>query len=179
MNIPSATALALLLCAMAACTGPAGQGLGTMAEPSLLESPGSAAPPGAAPGTCWGRDATQAKTETVTQPKLVKPAQVQADGTLIQPPVYKTETHERVIAPGRETWFEVPCASDVTADFVASVQRALAARGLFFGSVSGEMDSETRAAIRRFQKPQGLNSDILSLAAARQLGLAAGAEPQG
>jgi peptidoglycan hydrolase-like protein with peptidoglycan-binding domain len=35
------------------------------------------------------------------------------------------------------------------------------------------MDNRTRAAVRRFQKPQGLDSGILSLAAARKLGLVA------
>lgn len=33
--------------------------------------------------------------------------------------------------------------------------------------------TRTRAAVRRYQKPQGLDSGILSLAAARKLGLVA------
>jgi peptidoglycan hydrolase-like protein with peptidoglycan-binding domain len=69
------------------------------------------------------------------------------------------------------TWFETPCAAGQTPDFVASVQRALAARGLYRGPAHGEMDARTRAAIRRFQTPEGLDSGILSLAAARKLGL--------
>lgn len=162
------TAAALLL---GACTQGAAPDFGALTEPSLIERTGAGAPPGAEPGACWGRDATAAKVETVRQPVLMQPAQVLSDGTIIAPPVYKTEALERIVEPRRETWFEVPCAEDVTPDFVASVQRALAARGLFFGAVNGEMDAQTRAAVRRFQQPQGLDSGILSLAAARRLGL--------
>lgn len=165
------TVAALLL---GACTQGTAPVLGALTEPSLIERQGAGAPPGAAPGTCWGQDATAAKVETVRQPVLMQPAQVLSDGTIIAPPVYKTEELERIVEPRRETWFEVPCAEDVTPDFVASVQRALAARGLFFGTVNGEMDAQTRAAVRRFQRPQGLDSGILSLAAARQLGLVKG-----
>ena len=57
--------------------------------------------------------------------------------------------------------------------FIASLQRALGARDLYRGKISGEMDNRTRASVRRFQKPQGLDSGILSLAAARKLGLVA------
>jgi peptidoglycan hydrolase-like protein with peptidoglycan-binding domain len=51
------------------------------------------------------------------------------------------------------------------------LQRALRARALYRGEISGVMDARTRAAVRRLQEPQGLDSGILSLAAARQLGL--------
>ncbi len=172
----SAAAVALLL--VPACTETTGPDLGALTEPSLVERVATSMPPGAQPGTCWGQDVTAARTETVQQPILVQPAQVLVDGTILTPPVYKTESLERIIEPRRETWFEVPCAEDVTPDFVASVQRALAARGLFYGAVNGEMDAKTRAAVRRFQRPQGLDSGILSLAAARKLGLVNGSAPQ-
>lgn len=171
LRLPAAL---LPVAVLAACTAAPAPDFGALTEPALLETASDTAPPGAAPGSCWGKDVTAGKVETVQQPVLMQPAQVLVDGTLIAPPVYKTETLERIVEPRRETWFEVPCAEVVTGDFVASVQRALAARGLFYGSVTGEMDAQTRAAVRRFQKPQGLDSGILSLAAARQLGLASG-----
>lgn len=73
--------------------------------------------------------------------------------------------------PAPETWFEVPCPQDIDDAFIASLQRALAARGLHAGDITGEMDAATRAAVRRYQLPMGLSSDILSIAAARRLGL--------
>jgi peptidoglycan hydrolase-like protein with peptidoglycan-binding domain len=41
------------------------------------------------------------------------------------------------------------------------------------------MDARTRAAVRAYQKPEGLDSGILSLAAARRLGLVAVERPAG
>ncbi|MEM6376010.1 MAG: peptidoglycan-binding domain-containing protein, partial [Pseudomonadota bacterium] len=73
--------------------------------------------------------------------------------------------------------FEILCPDLLTPDFVASVQRALAARGFFTGPVTGELDPESRAAIAAYQAEQGLESDALSLAAARRLGLVAVERP--
>lgn len=80
-------------------------------------------------------------------------------------------------ADREERLFAVPCPEVQTQDFVASVQRALAVRGLYAGPVNGRMDAETRRAVRAYQAPQGLDSDILTLDAARQLGLVAIARP--
>jgi len=60
----------------------------------------------------------------------------------------------------------------LTPDLVASLQRALTARGLYGGQINGMMDRATRHAVRGYQAPLGLDSGILSLAAARKLGLA-------
>ncbi|MFC3615235.1 peptidoglycan-binding protein [Lutimaribacter marinistellae] len=162
---------AAALCAVLGCT-PAMPDLDALAEPqvSRLEQ---AAPPGAAAGTCWGKHVTPGIFETVTEQVVLQPAEVLSDGTVVRPASYKTETRQRIVRERRETWFETPCPAQMTPEFVASVQRALAARGLYRGHVSGEMDARTRAAVRRFQKPEGLDSGILSLASARKLGLVA------
>jgi putative peptidoglycan binding protein len=157
---------ALALAGLAACTPQ----IGALGEPQVSRQT-EIAPPGAAPGTCWGKQVAPAIIETVTEQLLLQPAEVLTDGTVIQPAVYKTETQQRIVRERRETWFRTPCAEDLTEDFVASLQRALAARGLFDWPVSGEMDARTRAAVRRYQQPQGLDSGILSLAAAQQMGL--------
>lgn len=143
-----------------------------VSEPDVvqrLETP----PPGAAPGTCWGKDVSPAIVETVTEQILLQPAEVLVDGTVKQPAIYKTETAQKIVRERRETWFETPCAIELTPEFNASVQRALKARGHYHGPVNGQMDRRTRAAVRAFQKPQGLDSGVLSVAAARQLGLIA------
>lgn len=163
--------LALLFCAaltLAACDAP----LPGTGEPNLVQTLAEA-PPGAAPGTCWGKVVTPAVIQTVTDQIVVQPAQVLDDGTVTASAIYKTETRQAIVQERRVTWFETPCAVDLTPEFVATVQRALKARGLYRGAVSGQMDGRTRAAIRRYQKPEGLDSGILSLAAARRLGLVA------
>ncbi|MEM8648801.1 MAG: peptidoglycan-binding domain-containing protein, partial [Pseudomonadota bacterium] len=75
------------------------------------------------------------------------------------------------VTPREDTWFETPCDDVMTPEFTASLQRALKARGHYQGAVNGRMDGRTQAAIRAYQKPQGLDSGMLSLAAARQMGL--------
>lgn len=76
-------------------------------------------------------------------------------------------------APMQERRFAVPCPEQMDDAFMATLQRALIVRGYHEGAVSGDMDAETTAAIRRYQRPRGLDSDILSLDAARSLGLVA------
>ena len=131
------------------------------------------APPGAAPGSCWGKHMTPAIIETVTHQVMLQPAEIMADGTVTRPASFKTETRQNIVRPRNEIWFETPCPTQMTPEFIASVQRALTARGLFRGTITGEMDRPSHAAIRRFQAAQGLDSGILSLAAARKLGLIA------
>lgn len=136
-----------------------------------------AAPPGAAPGSCWGKTAVPAVIETVTEQILLQPAEVQSDGTVLNPAVFKTETHQRIVRERRETWFERPCDAAMTPDFIATLQRALAARNHYSGAVTGEMDAKTLRGVRSYQAAQGLDSAILSLAAARKLGLIAVERP--
>jgi len=170
------TPIRFLLCATAltglsACASVPSD-LGGLGEPEVTRL-NQAAPPGADPNTCWGKNVTPAIIETVTHQVMLQPAQVMSDGTIAQPAVYKTETSQEIVRQRQEFWFQTPCAGAMTPEFTASVQRALKARGLYRGEITGEMDAQTRAAVRRFQKPEGLDSGILSLAAARKLGLVA------
>lgn len=72
-----------------------------------------------------------------------------------------------------ERQFAVPCPEQMDADFVASLQRALIVRGYHEGVATGKIDKPTTEAVRRYQRPRGLDSGILSLDAARALGLVA------
>ena len=172
----SAGALAVL----AACDGPANLAapLPGLGEPALVQTY-EQAPPGAPEGSCWGKDVTPAVIETVTERVLVQPAQVLADGTVLSVPIYKLETRQQIVKERRELWFQTPCEDQLTPDFIASLQRALAARGHYRGAITGMMDARTRHAVRRFQAPQGLDSAILSLSGARKLGLVAVEQPDG
>ena len=171
----STLACAVALVSLAACdpTDMPAPDLAALTEPDVVRSTTANAPPGAKPGTCWGREVSPAVIETVTEQIIVQPAEVLADGTVISPAVYRSETQQRIVEERRETWFETPCDPIWTEEFTASLQRALKARGHYTGSITGTLDKRTRAAIRRYQAPQGLDSSILSLEAARQLGLIA------
>jgi len=129
-------------------------------------------PEDARPDACYAQDVTPAVIETVTEHVVVTPAERDEAGRVIRPGSFRTHTRQRIVEDRRAIWFETPCAAQDDPAFIASVQRALRARGVYQGPISGVMDRRTRTAIRRFQDPQGLDSGVLSLAAARLLGLA-------
>ena len=139
------------------------------AELVRLDRPG---PPAKPEGACWEADVTPAVIETVTEQVVVTEEQRDESGAVLAPATYRTQTHQRMVRDREEVWFRAPCPADQTVQFVASLQRALKARGLYLWPVTGEMDAETAEAVRRFQAERGLDSPVLSLAAARELGIA-------
>lgn len=167
IHLRTATLGAMLLAACAPLSGGGG-----------LDAPGmirltSERPEGASPDTCWGKKTSPAIIETVEREVLLQPAQVTAEGLIQQPAVYRRESVQEIVQERVDTWFEVPCAAELTPEFISSLQRALAARSFYNGPVTGEMSMRTRAAVRRFQAPDGFDSDILTITTARKLGLVA------
>lgn len=158
------------LCMLASCADfPAG---GIAAERPGRLSLTDTAPSGAPPGSCWAVEVSPAVIETVTRDILIKPAQVSPDGRIQSPPVYRSETRQEIVQPRQERFYEVPCPAALTQDFVASLQRALAARGFYSGVATGSLDRETQDAIRRYQaQGEGPDSGILTVDTARRLGL--------
>lgn len=130
-----------------------------------------APPPADAPGVCWATDVTPAVIETVSEQVVVTPEQRDAAGRLLAPASYRSETHQRIVRDRTAVHFRTPCPDQMSLEFVATLQRALKARGYYLAPVTGALDAPTRDAIRRFQEPLGLDSPVLSLAAARALGL--------
>ena len=116
--------------------------------------------------TCWASDTTPAIIETVT-------VQIAEDATADRDAGYRIETQQNIVKPREDIWFRTPCPNALTPEVISTLQRALAARGLFSGEPSGNINQVTRTAIRGYQRPRGLNSDRLSLAAAQELGVVA------
>ena len=74
----------------------------------------------------------------VTEQVMLQPPQIGTDGIVREPAVYVTETQQRIVEERRELWFEIPCQLQLgDPDFIASMQRALATRGLYSGPVTG------------------------------------------
>ncbi|MGC1495051.1 MAG: peptidoglycan-binding domain-containing protein [Sulfitobacter sp.] len=172
MNNACRVPLILALCFGIAGCDPATLGGVEKPEPGVFEATRNG-PPGAAPGTCWGRTVSPAVIETITKQVQVKPAKVNPDGTIGAPPVYKTEARQQIVSERVDNWFETPCPEALSAEFNASLQRALSVRGYYIGQINGKMDAETRAAVQAFQRLEGPDSGVLSLATARKLGLIA------
>lgn len=140
------------------------------AELIRLDRPG---PPKGPEGACWASDITPMVVETVTEQVMVSPERLGPDGAVIAPASFRSETHQRIVQEREEIWFRAPCDADWTVEFVATLQRALKARGYYLLPVTGALDGQTRDAVHRYQIDRGLDSPQLSLAAARELGIVA------
>ncbi len=161
----------LALGTVSACTSPS---LDVAKRPGqAVRSAQIKAPPGAPDGTCWDTEITPALIETITRQEILQPAVIDAAGKITTPAVVRTVTRQDILRPRTETWFQTLCPAQMSPDTVATLQRALSARGHYKTVPTGGLDRQTRAAIRRYQLTLGLDSDQLSLENARKLGLIA------
>lgn len=160
------TGLAGLVFFLSACMNGPLQGVSS----ETIAQPGPAAAAGKSV-TCQAIEITPAVIETVTQHILVSPAALNPDGSIATPARYKTQTQQVITRPRKEIRFETPCPEIMTPEFIASLQRALKARGQYSGPITGVLNTRTRQAILDYQSQLGLNSSTLSVNAARRLGL--------
>lgn len=131
------------------------------------------APEGAPDGTCWDKYATPAIIETTTEQIVDQSLQRTNAGTYATGQSYRTETRQRIVREREEHWVEIPCPEAMTPEFYASLQRALKARGYFNGPITADYSLATRSAVRRYQRENGLDTHILAIKTARDLGLVA------
>ena len=114
-------------------------------------------------------DAAQAVIETVTLQEIKLPEVRDANGTVTRPATFRTITRQQIIRERAEIRFETVCLQNYSVDLVATLQRALNARRF----LSGTLDLQTIAAIQQFQRIGGLDTPLIALETARQLGLMA------
>lgn len=167
----------LAFCGLAGCTPP-----DVTRAPSAPSSDPIAGPIGplanpvavdANTGTCYTRAITPALIETVTEQVMVAAVTNDA-GTVIAPATFRTQTRQEILRERREVEFETPCAHITTPAFIASVQRALFARGYYNGPINGQLDTRTSTAVERFQIAENdVHTKTLTLETARSLGLVA------
>jgi len=150
----------ILSATLAACQASSPAPAVSRAEAAPLTNP----PLSATEGACWSTDRIPAVTRTVF---------VEVPGQTGRQP------REQLLRPAEDRLFAVPCPEQIDDHLVASLQRALSARGLYDGPAHGVWDAATSAAVRRYQAPQGLDSGILSLQAAQMLGLVVVSRPNG
>ena len=94
-----------------------------------------------------------------------------ADGRVLNPTIFNNEAQRVRITSDDIQQFETVCPPTYTLNFVASLQRALLARGEFTGAITRLMDEPTSTAIQLYQERRGLNGSILALQTAQILGL--------
>lgn len=129
-------------------------------------------PPTSSDSGCFAEQSRPAVVETVTEQVLVQPElRDPATGKVTRPAAYRTTSHARIVQGAEKMWFAAPCPAVMTPEFVATLQRALKARGLYHGAVTGVLDNATNRAIHAYQRPRGLFSATLSSRAAQEMGL--------
>ncbi|MEM9584252.1 MAG: peptidoglycan-binding domain-containing protein [Pseudomonadota bacterium] len=163
---------AALAVVLAGCQQAAVSDVTRFIKPSILQAE-DLTPPSSEPGQCWAHEAAPEFATIVTRTIMVEEAIYDAEGQEISPAIYRKVRAPKMVNDGNGRWFERVCDAQLTPDFIATLQRALAVRGYLKGDVSAMMDGPTLRAIRKFQREQGLNSDAVSLVAAQQLGLVA------
>jgi len=157
--------LATSLACVAACTGTQAP---IVAEMPVIEQ---ATIETMADGRCFTFAPGPTRTETVVVTVQTAPEQRDASGAITQPAIVRSEEREQIVPAGPDVRFEVVCPQNLTQGLVASVQRALSARGAYAGPVNGLLDAGTQKAILVFQSRNGLQSGTLSIATAREFGL--------
>ncbi len=130
-------------------------------------------PPDGPPGACWDSDILPTIIETVTEQALVQPEVRGPDGSIVTAAIYRTESSQKIVQDRGQVWFRAPCLADLDVDFVATLQRALKARGFYLLPLTGVYDGPTKDAVRRYQATRGFDSPRLTLTAARELGIVA------
>ena len=165
--------LAAVLC-LAACgnpipvAAPAPEDLAAEAIPRVANDP-----PQTPSGACWGQDTIPAMIETVTETVLDQPELRDKDGKVTRPASYSSTARQRMVHDREEVYIRTPCYDQLTPDTIATLQRALKARGYYLLPLTGELDPATMTAVRRYQADHGLDTPVLSLKAAETLGLVA------
>ena len=120
---------------------------------------------------CRAKVTQPAIYETATEKKLIAPAKFSPSGRQIAPPTYQNQIIYRVVRERAVKWFDTPCKDEMNADLIGDLQRALAARGYFSGKLTAMMDHDTKAALRRYQAENGLDSAILASQTVMDFGL--------
>ncbi|MDG1803126.1 MAG: peptidoglycan-binding domain-containing protein [Paracoccaceae bacterium] len=154
--------LLIAACALSACEDGMTFGAPPATEVSLSRD---------ATGRCFVRDISPAVIEVVTDQEVVVPEVRDASGNVIQPAVIRKIDRPAVTETRDQTLFEALCPERLTPDLVSTLQRALAARGDYRGSITGTYDRNTARAVQRHQKSRGLDSPTLAIMTARDLGL--------
>jgi len=170
---PSSRKFILMLSAlcMIPAMGFAGRVISTLTDPDNPHLPKDARA-----GSCYAQEIFPAIIETVTNKTLLTPEKLTLNITtgnneVVRPATYTIKVMRRIVSPRREVWFETICPHLYSERFVKSLQRALRARGVYMGKLSGWLDPQTKLAVKLYQRKLSVNSEILALSTAEEFGL--------
>lgn len=93
--------------------------------------------------------------ETVTEQVIVSPEMRDAAGQITAPATFRSKTAQRMVQDRLDVWFRAPCPDQMDVAFIASLQRALKARGLLGAAISGSYDAPTAEPCAAFRPTAG------------------------
>ncbi len=108
---------------------------------------------------------TPAQTRTIEVPAEYKTVKVQkvvskADQRVTEIPAeYKTVTHREIEKDGFMQWRSILCETNMNANTISGIQRALKERGYNPGTIDGVIGSQTIEAVNAFQRDEKLPVD--------------------
>ncbi len=76
----------------------------------------------------------------------------------VVPAQFETITSSHIVEAERLEWRRILCQTNVTESTIASIQRALAAKGYKSGPIDGQLGSQTMSALNAYQVRNGLAS---------------------
>jgi hypothetical protein len=111
---------------------------------------------------------TPEKYTTIRVKKLIEPAR---ERRVTIPAVYKTVTKKKKVAEGYAKWVPVVCKTSLTNTMITQVQEALRDKGYYHGPIDGVWGTESKRAMRAYQRANGLPVADLSMTTMKSLGL--------
>jgi len=110
-----------------------------------------------------------AEIETITKEVVQDAARV---NTIDIPAEYESVTKQNLVRKGGFTeWREVLCPNEVTSYTIKQVQEALKSRGYKPGPLDNILGAQTKSALTKFQRDNGLPIGNLDLETLRKLGI--------
>lgn len=109
-----------------------------------------------------------AEYTTIKVTTVVKPAEVKR---IEIPAVYKDVTKREMVEPSRVVWKRVVCKSSITSATIIKLQKALKEKGYYKGPIDGIVGHLTRAAVKAYQKDNGMPVGGITYQVLKSLGI--------
>lgn len=109
-----------------------------------------------------------AEYDTITVTEMVEPATYDRQ---VAPDQYQKVPVRTLTSPAHMEWREILCETNLNSAAIGRVQRALKAKGYDPGPADGYIGTKTKAAIKAFQRDNGLAQGNLTFETVRSLGL--------
>jgi hypothetical protein len=122
-------------------------------------------------GNCFAKAADKTQVRVIDDIIQVAPERRDASGNVTDPAVFRRVTKPETVVIGPGPRFETLCPQRYAPAFVQSLQRALVVRQAYVGPINGNYDAQTQTAVRAQQARVGIDSALLSVPFAREMGI--------